>query len=233
MNDTAGAQLAFRGWALHDMKATAFRKQPLPKFNDFIAYVQPRFSHPVIEMDGGYLKHPGFYAKLAWDPPFPIHLEALHYDNRSDPDSFNADLEWGWRTQFENIGAIVDFGQDTQLKAQAMTGSTQMGFPEGGTIWVDTKFRSAFALVTHQLDKGSLSARVEAFATRNRGSTLTTEDNEDGWSATVAAKRSLGPHATALFEVLHVDSKRNARLREIVSPKQSQTQVQLSVRMKW
>ena len=30
VNDTAGALLAFRGWALHDIKALAFQSQPLP-----------------------------------------------------------------------------------------------------------------------------------------------------------------------------------------------------------
>ena len=34
-NDTAGALLTFRGWALHDRKTLAFRKQPLPPLNDF------------------------------------------------------------------------------------------------------------------------------------------------------------------------------------------------------
>ncbi len=233
MNDTAGAQLAFRGWALHDMKGTAFRKQPLPTLNSFIEYVQPRYSHPVLELDGGYLKRPGFYAKLAWDPPIPIHLEALHYDNGSNPESFNIDNEWGWRTQFENVGAIVDLSDAIQLKAQAMKGRTRMGFPEGGTIWVDTKFRSAFALVTRRFDKGSLSGRVEAFSTRNRGSTLTADDDEDGWSGTIAARRSLGDFTTALLEVLHVNSDREARRRQVINPKQRQTQIQLSVRMKW
>jgi hypothetical protein len=233
MNDTAGAQLAFRGWAQHDMKATAFRKQPLPVFNDFIQFVQPRYSHPVLELDGGYLKRPGFYAKLAWDPPLPIHLEALHYDNGSNPESYNVDNEWGWRTKFDNVGAIVDLSPTTQLKAQAMMGRTLMGYPEPDIIWVDTKFRSAFALVTHKFDKASVSGRIEAFSTRNLGSTLTSEDDENGWSATIAAKRSLGQYATALLEVLHVNSDRAARRREMINPSQSQTQAQFSLRMKW
>ncbi len=86
MNDTSGTLLAFRGWALHDRKAMIFRAQPLPPLNAMIANVQPRASHPVLEVDGGYMKHPGFYAKIAWDPPIPVHVEYLHYDNASIPD---------------------------------------------------------------------------------------------------------------------------------------------------
>jgi hypothetical protein len=43
----------------------------------------------------------------------------------------------------------------------------------------------------------------------------------------------LGQYATALLEVLHVNSDRAARRREMINPSQSQTQAQLSLRMKW
>jgi hypothetical protein len=40
-NDTAGALLTLRGWALHDRSALVGRSVPLPPLNDFITYVQP------------------------------------------------------------------------------------------------------------------------------------------------------------------------------------------------
>ena len=95
VNDTAGALLAFRGWALHDVKALAFRKQPLPELNEFMEYGQPRFTHPVKEMDGGFLSRPGYYIKLAWQPPMPVRVEAIHYDNGSDPEAVNAEHGMG------------------------------------------------------------------------------------------------------------------------------------------
>ena len=131
VNDTAGALLAFRGWALHDVKALAFLKQPLPELNEFMEYGQPRFTHPVKEMDGGFLSRPGYYIKLAWQPPIPVRIEAIHYDNGSDPEAVNAEMEWGWRTRFDNVGLVADLGPATQLRAQAMRGHTLMG-PEGG-----------------------------------------------------------------------------------------------------
>ena len=67
VNDTAGALLTFRGWALHDVKALAFQSQPLPALDEFMEYGQPRITHPIKEMDGAFLKPPGILrqARLA------------------------------------------------------------------------------------------------------------------------------------------------------------------------
>ena len=233
VNDTAGALLAFRGWALHDVKALVFQKHPLPALNVFMAAVQPRYSHPVKEMDGGFLKRPGYYVKLAWQPPLPVRLEMLHYDNGSDPEALNAELEWGWRTRFDNLGLDADLGPSTRLRAQAMRGRSLMGFEEAGRIWVDNRFRSAFALITQELGKGSLSARVEAFATRHRGSGIKSTDNENGLAATIAVQRSIGKHASILLEALHITSKSDARLRDGLSARQVQNQLQGALRFRW
>jgi hypothetical protein len=233
VNDTAGALLAFRGWALHDVKALAFRKQLLPELNEFMEYGQPRFTHPIKEMDRGYLSRPGYYVKLAWQPPKPVRIEAIHYDNGSDPEAVNTDMEWGWRTRFNNVGLVAELGPSTQLRAQAMRGHALMGPKEAGTIWIDTRFRSAFALITQRLAKGSTSGRIEAFETRNRGSGVTDDDNENGWAATVDFRRTLGEHASVLVEALHVSSRREARRREALSPRQVQTQLQAALRLHW
>jgi hypothetical protein len=233
VNDTAGALLAYRGWALHDVKALAFRKQPLPELNEFMEYGQPRFTHPVKEMDGGFLSRPGYYVKLAWQPPMPVRVEAIHYDNGSDPEAVNADMEWGWRTRFDDVGLVADLGPATQLRAQAMRGHALMGPEEAGTIWIDMRFRSAFALITQQLAKGSVSGRIEAFETRNHGSGVIDDDNEEGWAATLGFRRPLAGYASVLLEALHVSSRREARLREGLSPRQVQTQLQAALRLRW
>ena len=233
VNDTAGALLAFRGWALHDVKALAFQSQPLPKLNEFMEYAQPRYSHPIKEMDGGFFSRPGYYVKLSWQPPLPVRLEMLHYDNGSDPESVNAELEWGWRTRFDNLGLVADLSPFTQLRAQAMRGRALMGFEEEGRIWIDTRFRSAFALITQQLGKGSLSGRVEVFATRHHGSAITSNDDENGYAATIAVRRSLGEHASVFVEALRISSKHDARLRDALSSRQVQTQLQGAFRVRW
>ena len=232
-NDTAGALLAFRGWALHDVKALAWRKHPLPVLGSGIEDDQPRFSHPLKEMDGGFLKRPGWFVHAAWQWRGPVKIEAIHYDNGSNPDAVDSFGEWGWRTRFDNVGLIAALAPATELRLQALQGRSKMGFVEGQRRLVETRFRSAFALFTQRFGNAdSISARAEAFDTRNRGSEVTSSDDENGWAATLAAKHSLSRNLAALIELLHVESRRPARERIGLSPRQDQTQLQLSLRLR-
>lgn len=233
-NDTSGTLLSFRGWALHDKKALLGRKHPLPPLNAFIDQRQPRFTHPLLDFDEGAFDRPGYYAKLAWELPVPVKIEAFHYDNRADPEANNDDQEWGWRTRFENVSLRAQPGGGAwELQAQAMRGRTRMGYPMGGMRWVDTRFRSAFAMATRQLPEGSATARIEWFGTRNDGSGLLPADDEDGWAGTLAARRELTPWLTAFAEYVHVESDKQARARAGLAARQSQDQVQIALRARW
>lgn len=228
MNDTAGTLLAFRGWALHDEKATAFGRQPLPPLDGFIGMVQAPYTRPVVGLDSRL----GYYAKLTWAPPGPFELQALHYDNRADPEAFNSELQWGWRTRFDHLGAILDIDDRTRLTGQAIAGRTKMGFRRNGATWVDTRFRSAYLLLTRQVGSGSVSGRIEAFGTRCHGSVVDSEYGEDGWAITAAARRPIAPFATMLIEVVHVESRRDQRQDVELSPKQEQNLAQLALRLR-
>ncbi|MBW8784048.1 MAG: hypothetical protein JF593_05325 [Novosphingobium sp.] len=232
LNDTAGALLAFRGWGLHDRVALAFRRQPLPPLNEFMEYVQPRYSHPLLDADGGVLRRPGYYVKLAWDLPLPLHLEALHYDNDGDPEAVLPTLEWGWRTRFDDVGFIAEPASGWQLRGQALAGRTEMGPVMDGRRWIDMRFRAAYALLTRHFATGSLSARVDVFGTRNRGTAVTGEADESGWAATIAARRKLTAQLSAVVEYLHVESRREAREDAGLAAQQTQNQVQLAMRMR-
>jgi hypothetical protein len=226
-NDTAGTLLAFRGWALHDQKATVFSHQPLPTLDAFMVTAQAPKTRPVIELDD----RPGIYARLGWSSE-AIRLTAFYYDNRGDPEAVNDQLQWGWRTRFASLSAQLGDARRTTLTAQAMTGTTQMGFPMPDRIWVDTRFRSAFLLATRRLGTvASVSGRIEAFGTRGRGSVLAEASDEDGWAVTAAARRRFGDHVTQLAELLHLESTRDERVRLALAPRQTQTVAQLSVRL--
>jgi len=227
-NDTAGTLLAFRGWALHDEKATAFGHQPLPALGTFMQDVQAQRSRPLIELDD----RPGFYASLRWSSAGPLKLQAFYYDNRGDPEAVDADLQWGWRTRFGNIGAVLQLDQRTRFTSQAMIGSTEMGFLQDGKIWVDTRFRSAFLLATRTIGSASsVSGRIEGFGSTGRGSILAADDSEDGWAATLAGRHVIGGHVTVLGEILHIESMRDARRRDGIAPRQRQTVIQLAARL--
>jgi hypothetical protein len=231
-NDTAGTLLTFRGWALHDTTTLAFHHQPLPPLGEPVAFYQAPNTTPLLDIHRGFARRPGYYAKLAWQPPIPVRFELFRYDNHADPIDVNLDNEWGWRTRFNNLGVVADLGPGTELKAQALHGTTRMGFTTDGRRWVNNRFRSAFALLTHQFGPVGLAMRADAFDTRNRGSDVGSDYDETGWSAMVAAKREWRLF-TGLAELLHVSSRREDRDDVGLTPRQNQTQFQAEVRMHW
>ncbi len=226
LNDTAATLLAFRGWALSDYKATVFGHIKVAPLNGFMQFVQSPQSRQMIELDDRV----GFYGKLEWRPPVPAAISLTYYDNRGDPQAVRR-LQWGWDTRFWNLGAVVHAGDRTTLTAQAMTGNTRMGFPSGGVIWVDTDFRAGFLMATRKIGEGAVSARLDLFGTRNHGSKLTGQDDEDGWSLTAAWRKPLTRATTLRLEALHIDSDRDARVRAGASPHQRQTLLQAALRV--
>lgn len=232
-NDTSGTLLAFRGWALHDRKTLAFNRQPLPPMPAGLEWLQPQFTHPLLDVDEGFAERPGYYAKVAWQPPLPVRLELFRYDNRADPEAVNEDVEWGWRTIFNHAAVIADLGASTELKLQALTGNTKMGFDEGEDIWVDADFRSAFALVSRPFGKTNLAARLDWFDVEQKGGLIGSDLDEKGWAAALAGRRDFGKHLTGLVELLHVSSSRDQRRDAGLSPRQRQTQIQADLRFRW
>lgn len=226
LNDTAGTLLAFRGWGLHDEKGVAFGTQRLPPLNPFMQGVQATRTRPVIELDN----RPGWYAKAGWTPSSWLDLQLLHYDNRGDPAAATATLQWGWRTRFDNLGALLTFGK-WQIRSQGMAGRTEMGFPENGRLWVDTRFRAGYVMATRTFARGSASLRMEAFGTTSLGSELGRDWSEKGWALTAAGRRDIGKHVSILVEALHIDSDRAARSMLGLDPDQEQTQLQLALRL--
>lgn len=228
-NDTSATLLTFRGWALSDRTTLAFRRQPLPPLS--LGFQAP-FTHPLIDLPGGFAKRPGYYAELAWQPPMPFRLELFRYDNRANPEDVNSDLEWGWRTQFNHVGLVADLGAGLALRLQALSGRTRMGFASEGTRWVDNRFHSAFVLLTRPIGRFGLAARLDVFDTRNNGSRVGDEFDETGWAGMIAGSRTWG-HLTGLVELLHVSSNREQQEDLGLVPMQRQTQMQAEMRIRW
>lgn len=228
-NDTSGTLLSFRGWALHDEKATGFGHFPLPPLNSFIVHLQEDRTRSTIELDD----RPGFYARLDWRPPWPFGLAVFYYDNRGDPEAFTPVGQWGWRTRFLNVGLNANLGDSTTLLAQGMVGSTIMGFKTNDVPWVHTYFRSGYALLTRRIsDKLAITGRIEFFGTREHGSQMSPLESEDGWSTTVAARYNLTSNITVLAEALNVRSHRGTRPVLGLSPFQAQTVFQAALRFR-
>jgi hypothetical protein len=231
-NDTSGTLLTFRGWALHDRTTLAFNRWPLPPIDGEMGQLQAPFTHPLADLHSGFAHRPGYYAKLAWQPPVPVRIELFRYDNRASPIDVDDQLEWGWRTTFDNLGLVANLGGGAEFKAQALQGRTRMGYAMEGRHWVDNRFRSAFMLATRPLGRFGIALRADAFDTRNQGSLIGDDYDETGWSAMLAGKRDWD-HFTALVELLHVSSRREDRDDLGIAPRQRQTELQAELRMHW
>ena len=99
----------------------------------------------------------------------------------------------------------------TELQGPGDVRADAHGLSMDGRRWVDTRFHSAFAMLTRPFGSVGLSARVEAFDTRNKGSlpgpTNMTRPDGPAWSPQSA---NFG-RFTGLVEVLHVSSRTPAR----------------------
>ncbi|MGZ3272896.1 MAG: hypothetical protein ACXU82_09405 [Caulobacteraceae bacterium] len=230
-NDTSGTLLSFRGWALQDIKAGATSDFLLPPRNKFLTLAQANQTQSTVEID----HRPGWYVRADWHPPYPFGVAAFYYDNEGDPEAVTKALQWGWRTRFWNLGINADVAPKTKILIQGMTGSTIMGFPLKGQAWVHTDFQSAYVLAVHDFGRFALTGRVEGFQTREHGSEMATNNSEDGWAWTLAARAPINAYLTGFAEVLNVQSRRGTRgtlAGPPLSPFESQMVFQLALRAK-
>jgi hypothetical protein len=226
-DDTSGTLLTYRGWALHDMRATVWGHFPLPALSPAIAPYQSQITNSFWELDG----RPGYYARLDWQTPWPVSVNLFRYDNRGDRLSGH-DLQTAWRTRFWNAGAMASLGQRTVAKAQVLWGNTQVGPSTPFGYPADVDFAAAYLLLSRELAGGKLTARGDWFRTHDNTFVGSDNNNEHGWAGMLAYKHPLTHFADAIVEVLHVESTRPARMTNgSVASGQNQTQLQTALRL--
>jgi hypothetical protein len=229
-NDTSGTLLSLRGWAFDDVKTTAFGKLPLPRLDPAFVGIwrrQATGTEPTRELDGRI----GYYGRLDWRTDGPAALNLFYYDNVGSKTAVT-NGQWAWETRFWNLGASYDLDSRTRFLAQAMTGRTLEGFQTPQGIWIDVDFSSAYLLATRSYGKASVSARVDWFETVDRSFITRDDNNEHGWAYMAAWRYDFTPKVTLLTEVLHVTSGRLAREYIGVGPRQDQTTLQTSLRLR-
>lgn len=233
-NDPAGTLLAFRGWALGDVKATAFSRlplAPLPSIGVPEAFLrrQVRWVHPICEVDGRVGHH------VALDASWGRRLQAgaFYYDNNGDPRALEHQ-QYGWDTRFANFYVQSEsFGGLTMI-AQFMTGTTAMGWRQAdGQLPVDVDYAAGFLLVSQRVGRHWLSARHDRFSADDRSFVVEDDNNEDGTAWTLAVGRDVGPHGKVMLEFLRVASSRPARQTLGVAADQTQSVVQTSFRQRF
>lgn len=233
-NDPAGTLLAFRGWALGDVKAAAFSRlplAPLPAIGTPESFLkrQVRWVNPICEVDGRVGHHVALDA--AWGRR--LQLGAFYYDNNGDPRALDHQ-QYAWDTRFANFYLESEPADDLTIITQYMTGVTSMGWRKAnGQLPVDVDYAAAFALVSRRLGDYWLTARYDWFTAGDNSFVERDDNNEDGYAWTLAAGRDLGRHDQVILEFLQVESTRPARQTIGFEADQVQTLVQASYRRKF
>lgn len=214
-NDPTGTILAWRGWALHDLKAGWYGKLPLSlaalpelKPGGIFYPQQALVVEPFHEVDGRL----GYYAGLSgqgehWKTRY------LHYDNRADQTRLNhGSGQYAWHTRFNSIGAQWQWLDHWELIGQFLEGSSAMGRDAQGQGRVEIGFQSAYLLLSHAWGQHRGSIRHDWFKVDDRDQTLNDPNTEEGtaWTATYQFTRN--PHQQFRLEYSWIESTRPARL---------------------
>lgn len=225
--DTAGTLLTFRGWVLDGERAGLETHFGLPPLSPFAAQFQPPVSIPFRELD----HRAGYYLRLEWRPPAPVVAHALYFDNGGDLRSVDSEGQWAWRTRFAEAGLTWQATEDTKIMAQAMSGSTEMGYRMPDALWFDAGFRAAYVTLERRIGEDAVTARIDAFSVSDRSFVGLDDNNEDGWAATAAWRHRLAPHADLLFEGKYIDSRRPSRALAGEASDQGEALLQTALRL--
>lgn len=207
-NDTSGTLLAFRGWALHDLRATQNGALPLPPIPGMFVGKQATRTRPVDEVDGRW----GAYGRLDIKPIEPLDLSLLAYDNNGDRTTV-INGQYAWRTRFIQAGARWSPDAKTEVLVQAMQGETSMGPRLLGQTVADVGFQSAFILMSREVRSGLLTSRLEQFSTDDRSFKDRDNNAEHGWAATLAWTQPLRATLDLVVEGVFVTADRPDRAR--------------------
>lgn len=203
-NDTAGAMLAWRGWAGHDRLsglASDYPITPIPIIATGELTEQEARYKPYVEVD----ERPGFYLGANTQFSKTLQLEYFYYDNQAQTEAIE-DGQYGWRTRFHHIASQWDITSNTQLKAQWIEGDTAMG-----GLAVLAGFRAKYLLLARSAGLSTIALRWEDFSTTDLDSTPVDTNIENGESWTLNYAYLVQPQLKASIEYKSWKSKRPGR----------------------
>lgn len=232
MNDPAGTLLSWKGWSLHD-RQTRFGDEvplpPVPQIQPGMRFrLQDPFLAPFKEIDNSV----GYYAGGDWLVDRRFMLRIVHYDNHADPVSYE-DGQFGWHTEFTSLGLQLTLPADVGLIAQWIDGFTVWGRKFGDTRAVDADFRSHFAMLTRRFDRHRLSLRHDRFIVDDNDGFPLDDNSEAGEAWVLAYQFEWRPYLALAGEWLEVTSRRPAWDYFGFEEKNTETQIQLMLRLRF
>lgn len=228
-NDTSGALVAWRGWALHD-RLTVFEEHlPLPPLaslapgGDFASQTD-RGTRPYgHDLDDRL----GWVAQARWQRFERAAVVFTHYDNRADRRFYGS--EYAWENDFDLLGA--EWHSPTgafSLLAEGIDGATGMG-PHRGPFYIQADYRATYLLASWSRAAYRLSLRRDDFDTEHthRGRRFVGEEG-DAW--TVAALWEPTADLRLAAEVVEVDARRPGAVSSLGTAEVGGTAIRLEAR---
>lgn len=180
-NDSMGALLAWRGWAIGNRLSTYGEVLPLPPLRSLDT------SFPLQRRDGtkpfgsDLDGRPGYSARVRYAIPQRANVLYTYVDNRGDRELHRG--EYAWATKFHLLGAEVGDPDRFVVAGEYVRGSTTMG---RGVAFVDADFFAAYLLVSGKSGRNRLTARYELFNTEEQdfSPAETNEENGRAWTLT-------------------------------------------------
>lgn len=231
-NDPAGSLLAWKGWSAHDRQTRFGDELPLPPLPTIqpggMFAAQDPFVTPFREIDD----RAGYYVNGEWRFGNQVMVRAMHYDNRADP-TLLEDGQYAWTTKFDHVGAQVSLPANFGLIAQWMDGSTVMGPVINGAHAVDVEYESKYLLLTKAFDKHRFTLRYDNFDVTQNDETFEDNNPESGIAWTIAYQFDHSKHVSFAAEWLSIKSHHCGWAYYGLDPTNTETQLQLSVRLKF
>jgi hypothetical protein len=198
-NDTSGALLAWRGWAMGN-RLTVYNEglplPPLPSFPKQGKETRP-FEH---DLDGRL----GYAGRIRFTLPERANLQLAHVDNRGDRKLYRN--EYSWQTRFDTLSGEIGTTSPTTVAAEYMWGKTGMGFAPNPHVQSD--FHAAYALVSHKIDRNRFTVRIETFGVVDRAHATPETYDDHGRSWTLAWMYDVTPKVRAGLEFVQITGRR-------------------------
>ena len=223
-NDTSGALLVFRGWALHDVRATVGGTFALPDVPAMFAGTQADRTRPIDEVDGRI----GGYGQFEWAPSDALSVNLFAYDNNGDETSLE-DGHYAWRTRFAQAALHWDAYDGAEVLVQVMTGETRMGGRISGQSPANVGFVAAYGLLSQDLGTGTVTARLDYFTVSDRSFKDLDNNAENGWSASLAWVQPVRDRTHLVFEGIVASSERPDRMRFGLDRDQTSAQARVAL----
>lgn len=231
-NDPAGGLIAWKGWSIHDRQSRFNDEVPLPP----IPRIQPGqwwdeqdpFITPLLEID----EEPGYYVNAEWRYGNRILLRAMHYDNLADPQGLE-DNQFAWWTYFDHVAFQATLPGDIGLLAQWMDGFTAWGRFSNGVYSVDVTFESNYVLLTRAFDRHRITARYDHFEMSEADQTPLDENSERGNAWTLSYQYTTSPRVSIAAEWMQIFTERPAWAYFDLEQRNTESQLQLSLRLRF